>query len=145
MNHLAAWGWFALVQLICLIATIVGWVLLIPFCLSRAWTADITSIKDGRPIDRWRWKPLNSIYGNPEDGVSGQTALVWVDGSLTFYRRGAWAPWRAYLWSAWRNSADNLKYVFAWKKGPLVEFSLFGRSHKLGWQFENGAKVPVLS
>lgn len=148
MRYLAtfcAWVWFAAVQLICLIATIVGWLLLIPFCLAQAWAQDAISIKDGRIIDRWRWKRLNFIYGNPEDGVSGQTALVWVNGSLSFYRRPTWAPWRAYLWSGWRNSADNLKYVFAWQKGPLVEFNLFGMEHKLGWQFENGVKVPVLS
>lgn len=145
MNRFVAWVWFVLVQVICLVATVLGWIVLIPFCLARAWIVDTISIKDGRPIDRWRWVLLNSIYGNPEDGVSGQTALIWVNGSLSHYRLNAWAPWRAYLWSAWRNSADGLKYVFKWKRGPLVEFELFGRQHKLGWQFENGVKVPVIS
>jgi len=140
-----AWLWFAIVQLICLVATIVGWFLLIPFCLTRAWVDNATSIKDGRQVDSWRWKPLNAIWGNPEDGVSGLTALVWIDGALTFYRPNAWAPWRAYLWSGWRNSADGLKYIFRWENGPLVEFELFGKPHKLGWQLENGVKVPVIS
>lgn len=149
MTALAAWMWFAVVQLICLIAMLVGWLLLIPFCLAQAWVADVISIKDGRAIDRWQWRPLNLIYGNPEDGVSGQTAFIWVNGSLSFYRLGVWSPWRAYLWSAWRNSADNLKYVFAWKAGPYKEwvYTLFGKQHtaKVGWQEENGFNVPVIS
>lgn len=139
-----AWPWFALVQIISLVAMIVGWVVLIPFCLLQAWTpAAQKSIKgDGRSIDAWRWKLLGYVCNNPEDGVSGQTALV--QGNQP-YMPNAWAPWRAYCWSAWRNSADNLKYVFAWEAGPLKEFTLFGRTHKIGWQRENGFKVPVLS
>jgi hypothetical protein len=139
------WPWFALVQLISLLATVVGWVLLIPFCLARAWILDDQSIKDGRPVDRWRWSVLNVVFGNPEDGVSGGTALVWVNGVLSPYMPNAWAPWRAYCWSAWRNSADGLKYVFAWENGPFKEVTVFGKRHKIGWQRENGVKVPVIS
>lgn len=142
MNSVRAWTWFAVVQLICLVATLVGWVLLIPFCLARAWVTDVTSNKDGRPIDRWRWKPLNLIYGNPEDGVSGQTALIWVNGSLSFYMRDAWAPWRAYLWSAWRNSADNLKYAFQWSGGPFRRWQSRTLYVQLGW---NTSGLPVIS
>lgn len=138
-----AWLWFALVQLIMLAATVVGWVVLIPFCLGRRWGVDPKpSIKDGlRAIDRWEWEPLNYVYGNPEDGVSGLWALT----SAGDYMPGAWAPWRAYCWSALRNSCDNLKYVFAWEQGPLLERSILGRNVKLGWQKENGFNVPVLS
>lgn len=138
-----AWLWFALVQLVMLLATVVGWVVLIPFCLGRYWAIDPKpSIKDGlRAIDRWEWEPLNTVYGNPEDGVSGLWALT----SAGDYMPRAWPPLRAYCWSAWRNSADNLKYVFAWEQGPLIERSILGRNVKLGWQRENGIKVPVLS
>lgn len=123
-----------------------GWVVLIPFCVRKAWTADLKSIKDQRVIDRWNWKPLNWIWGNPEDGVSGQYALVWDRTGQVPYMPGADPAWRAYCWSAWRNSANMLKYVFAWKNGPLLaSFTLFGRTHKLGWQMENGYKVPILS
>jgi len=137
-----AWLWFAIVQLVMLAATVLGWLLLIPFCLAQAWIADASSIKDGRPIDRWSWKPLNSIYGNMEDGVSGQTALIWVNGSLSYYRPRAWAPWRAYLWSAWRNSADGLKYAFLWKNGPFCRKEWKRWYIQLGW---NTSGLPVLS
>lgn len=143
------WVWFAIVQLVMLAAAVTGWLLLIPFCLSRAWILDSKSIKDGRSVDRWRWSLLNVVYGNPEDGVSGATALVWINGVLSPYMPNAWAPWRAYCWSAWRNSVDGLKYAFAWENGPFVEFtwSVLGRtrSAKVGWQRENGINVPVLS
>lgn len=170
MKTALAWIWYVIVQILmmapflliwpfwhpdplvglflcCLTSPIIlGWILLIPFCIRQAWTADSKSIKDQRVIDRWNWKPLNWIWGNPEDGVSGQYALVWTRTGQVPYMAGADPAWRAYCWSAWRNSADALKYVFAWKNGPLLAtFTLGGRVHKLGWQMENGYNVPVLS
>jgi hypothetical protein len=119
-------GWliFVCAQLVMLAAQLVGLVLLIPFCLAQDWTLDQHSVKDGRPVDRWTFGPLNYVYGNPEDGVSGQTALIWDNaGHLVPYMPGAWAPWRAYCWSAWRNSSDNLKYVFHWEGGPFINWT----------------------
>jgi hypothetical protein len=142
---------FIAVQAIQLAATVLGWFVLIPFCLGRLWLADqqLRSIKDGRPIDDWDLPWLNFIYGNPEDGVSGQTALVWGPNGLEAYMPNAWAPWRAYCWSALRNSCDNLKYVFAWAEGPLWTYSFkvwrWTIRGKLGWQEENGYHVPVFS
>lgn len=140
------WGWFVIAQLISLVATILGFFVLIPFCLTRDWWEDpeAKSIKDGRFIDVWRWPPLNWIYGNPEDGVSGLHALIWDNGKLVPYKSDAQYPWgviwRAYCWSAWRNSCNNLKYVFAWKNGPSA--TIFGRT--IGWKMENGYNVMVL-
>lgn len=141
------WLKFIAIQLVMLLATVVGWFLLIPFCLARAWVGPSTG-QFGRAVDAWSWHPLQLMYGNPEDGVSGLQALVWNKEGLARvpYMPNAWAPWRAYCWSAWRNSADNLKYVFAAPPGaPLLTFQLFGRTAKIGWQAENGHNVPVLS
>lgn len=90
---------------------------------------------------------LRLCYNNPEDGVSGQTALVW---NSTGTKQIPYAPtqfaWlNGYLWSACRNSCDNLKYVFADPNGPLVTFRVLGRTGKVGWQVENGVSVPVMS
>ena len=143
-----AWLWFIVVQLIQLACELVGLVVLIPVCLMHAWEP---CVGDGSTkfIDRWKWAPLDLIYGNPEDGVSGAKALVWDNGQKVPYMPNAWAPWRAYCWSALRNSADNLKYVFAWDKGPLIkkDYKIFGRQRtfRAGWQMENGINVPVLS
>lgn len=140
---ITGWLWFAIVQLIAFTATAIGWILLIPFCIAQAWIADTTSDKDGRKIDRWSWRPLNWIYGNREDGVSGYTALVWVDG----YTQGPYLPkasaWaRAYRWSALRNSCDNLKYVFAWKGGPFWRREFRSWYVQAGW---NSSGFPVIS
>lgn len=149
-----AWGYFWLAQLASIAATLVGYVLLLPFCLAQAWEmSPVPSIGQKPwltrgPIDRWRWAPLNAVYGNPEDGVSGQTALIWGSGTeaghLVSYMPGAAAWRRAYAWSAWRNSADNLKYVFQWRGAQPAPyksgtFKLFGKlfAYDFGWQVEN--------
>lgn len=139
------WVWWGIVQLIMLAATLLGFVLLVPFCLLQFWIVEDRSIKDDtRPIDVWKWTWLNRVYGNPEDGVSGQTALIWGSGAqagqLVHYMPNAWAPWRAYCWSAWRNSCDALKYRFAWKNGPRAQIG----NRKIGWWTENGFNVPLL-
>lgn len=146
MKLVLAWVWYTIVQLISLMAALIGVVVLIPVCLAFQYTAGrpAKSIKDGRVIDAWKWDWMNFIYGNPEDGVSGVFARIWINGTTqTPYMPNAWAPWRAYCWSALRNSADNLKYVFAWSKGPYAELVFLGRTWKFGWQKENGIKVPV--
>ena len=151
MIKILAWSWFAVVQLITLAATALGWVLLIPFCFAHAWTDCPSTLTPGRTIDCWTWAPLNYVYGNPEDGVSGQHALLWNNTGMAKvpYMPDANPIWRAYCWSAWRNSADSLKYVFAWQNGPFYSctYTAFGKQHKFraGWQHENGIKVPVLS
>lgn len=136
------WLKFAAIQLVQLIAAALGLVMLALPCALQAWnTSPDKSIKDGvRVVDEWSW-PLNVVYGNPEDGVSGQTALVWVDGVLAPYLPTAGPRWRAYKWSALRNSVDGLKYVFAVPGvGPLK--TAFG--FRFGWQVENGFNVPIL-
>lgn len=153
------WLKYAAIQGVQLLAAILGVFILLPFCVAKAWNSNgvclyykgipivfpVRSIKDSREIDQWSWAPLDFVYENPEDGVSGQHALVWTNGVLGPYMPNAPAWWRAYCWSAFRNSCDNLKYVFADPKGPLVTFQLFGRPCKVGWQMENGYNVPVSS
>jgi hypothetical protein len=150
-----AWLYFAVIQLVTLLATVAGWLVLLPFCLLQAWTApsarSINPSTPGRLVDSWRWQPLNAVYGNPEDGVSGQQAAVWNStGQLVPYMPTAPACWRAYCWSAWRNSADQLKYCFAWRGNTPAPFVtgtwLAGRTYRAGWQLENGKYlVPVFS
>lgn len=147
-ERIAFWTWFWLAQLIMGALTIVGWVALIPACLLRAWEpSPIPSINDGRAIDRWRW-PLNAVYGNPEDGVSGSDAIVWINGTTRApFMPGAYPPWRAWAWSAWRNPTDALKYTLALGvQGPQMQpRKLWGRTLRGGWSVENKRPVLVLS
>lgn len=142
MTSVAGWTYFAIVQIVSIVFTAIGWILLIPFCVAQAWTVDAISTKDGRPIDRWNWRTLGRIYGNPEDGVSGQTALVWDNGQLVFYLPHSASSWRAYRWSAIRNSCDNLKYVFQWQGGPFRRWEKGAFYFQAGW---NSSGLPVLS
>lgn len=137
------WLWYIEVQLIMAVFMIIGWFLLLPFCLAHAWFPSAWgSINDGRTIDQWKLPLIGFFYDNLEDGVSGQQALVWNKAGTVRSPYMPHAPvwWRAYCWSAWRNSCDNLKYVFAWEHGPQA--TIFG--HKLGWWPENDLKVPLL-
>lgn len=145
---LKAGALFTLVTLIQTVFAIIGWFVLPPFCITQAWElSPWPSIKDGRAIDEWSFEPLNWIYGNPEDGVSGQHALIWqgTPPVLVPYMATAAAWWRAFCWNC-RNSADQLKYFFAWKAGPLYTRTWgSGKVIRWGWHNENGHNVPVLS
>jgi hypothetical protein len=165
MKDALGWLVFAGVQLVMLAARVVGVVVLIVPCLVHAWRPARSRYGPARMIDEWRWPGLNWWTGNWEDGPSGLHALIWGSGAQAGERvaylldppltkkhqvvKWLWDAWRAYCWSAWRNSANNLKYFFAWEHGPFVEvtYSFYNqvRTLRLGWQLETGVHVPVLS
>jgi hypothetical protein len=105
-----------------LLAKILGWIVLPIPCLLRAWTAPPTylSIKPlavpmlRRVVDEWSWSLLNKWHGNSEDGVSGQQAVISLDGGKTYVWYAStfpsWTPQFAiaFAWSVWRNGANNL-------------------------------------
>lgn len=105
------------------LAEALGFLVLLPACLLRAWTAaDYLSTKPiaeapnhRATVDRWSWSWLNPWYANTEDGVSGQQAYIWNTGGTALVPYvstfPSWVPqWCiAYAWSAWRNGANNLK------------------------------------
>jgi hypothetical protein len=136
-TRLLGWGWFVVVQLIMLVATLVGAVLVLPLaCWLKAWTrtgpyyGTMFSIKNLRVISRWSWGPLNYVYGNPEDGVSGEQALVWnKEGTQQVVYNPRGTAWKAYCWNL-RNSANQLTYTFGWKNGPYYN----GRRFHAGWK-----------
>ena len=132
------WIKFVAQQLVMFIAAVVGVVLLLPFCLFKQFKVG-TSIRTLHAIDLWKYDWLNTVYGNPEDGVTGSQMGYKLNYPL-------WL--RAYLWSAWRNSADELKYYFA---APAADYrtgtySVFGRPQRwlVGYKDEDGYNVPVL-
>lgn len=101
------------------LAVALGWVILPIPCLVRAWTVpyyiSIKPLPGRAAVDLWRWKWLNSWYGNVEDGVSGQQARIWNTGGTALIPYAStfpsWVPQAAiaFAWSVWRNPANMLK------------------------------------
>lgn len=117
---------------------VAGWVILIPFCLAHSWEPTTSTInpfsRPPRPISQWktRWPKvtafLNAKFCNREDGCSGAEALIWAQvydvktdtlgpervpympdaAKPAWLSQWLWAAWRAYCWSAWRNSTNEL-------------------------------------
>lgn len=179
MGLLFGWLYYAVVQLVNLICIILGTVLLAPMCMFHLWNVDKISIKPldpqqieamnlggtvvplqngQREISSWKLSLLNLVYGNPEDGVSGQEALLWngdklvqyMPSSFTGIKKWFYDAWRAYDWSVIRNSADNLKYIFQWRgnNAPYAsgQIKLFGKTfnYAFGWKVENFKyQVPI--
>lgn len=60
--------------------------------------------------EQWRWRWMQSIYGNNEDGIDG----LLVPGKNVNWT-AATAKWSAFrrrwVWSAWRNSVNNIRYT----------------------------------
>lgn len=129
------WIWFAFVQLVAVVAMVVGWVLLIPFAALRLWTIKPSPYFPGEMVEAWRGGWLMFPWGNLEDGVIGNAA---------HRRRFKDDRVGAYLWSAWRNSANNLRFVFRWQGGPFWRWENAKHTFYIqaGW-YPNGA--PVLS
>jgi hypothetical protein len=93
---------------------LLGYAIIPFFCLAQYWTASISTAGPYKPhaIDRWRATWLNTIYGNPEDGVSGRFAIIWGSGPnlgvRVPYMQGRNPVWRACCWN-YRNMANQLK------------------------------------
>jgi len=140
---------FVVVEVLSLVGAALGYLILPIPCALQAWHDVPSQFDAARTIDAWDWEPLNAVFGNPEDGVSGRYAMVWDNGAHVKYMDGRNPVWRAMCWSIGRNSADELKYVFRWRgsgPAPILRGTwLGGREWKAGWQVENGTPVPVLS
>jgi hypothetical protein len=116
-----------LVQEVSAVTDYLGWLTGWIPCLLHAWKATLQTVwaadappnLRNRTIDRWTFPPLNWLYANPRDGVSGQDALVQdASGTYTLYMVNSSAAWRAYCWSFGRNRSNMLVYYFRWENGP---------------------------
>lgn len=137
-------GWirFALVQFVSFILMVIGWVLLFPLCLTKAWVPVESRYWPLKIVTAWRWEWVQSIWGNWEDGVTGVGTTAGV------YLPNAPDWWRAYMWSAWRNSTNNLRFVFRWYGKDGAPFFYWQNKagtwyFKCGWFYDNG--FPVIN
>ena len=134
MKTLGGWILFALMQCVLAAFFLVGTVLLIPFAALRAWRPRPSKIYTDRTVLAWRGGWLLYPWDNEEDGVTGNASYRahYADSGLSAYR-----------WSAWRNSANNLRFLFAWKDGPFKRVEYRGWYAQAGFRPDTG--WPVLS
>lgn len=147
-----AWAWYALCALFGFFVLMpLGWVVVGAACILKAWkfpyANSIKPLTGRKQIDGWAW-PINAVYGNPEDGVSGVDAYgpSWIDSYNPMGSR-----WRAFRWSGLRNWAAGFNYLtWPWKGAPpllIKQYSVLGspRQLKIGWQPRYGKIVMVCS
>lgn len=145
------WAYWIACQLAGLVLFVLGIFVVGAASAYSAWTypyADSIKPIEGRTqVDGWTW-PINAIYGNPEDGVSGRYAFgpTW---SGAFNPTGS--RLKAFEWAGFRNWANGWNYL-TWRSPrvpPLFiyPYRFFGgtRVLKLGWQQRYGRTVMVCS
>lgn len=153
MSTVAAWLYFALCELFALVVLFpLGLLIVGAACICRAWSSAAVqpsiNPQPGRPdVDVWEW-PINAVYGNPEDGVSGEDAL----GSWVGFYNPTGSRWRAFMWSALRNPANGFNYpTWRWAATPPLLVKTYSlpilgtRQLKLGWQRRYGRIVMACS
>ncbi|MDB6085200.1 MAG: hypothetical protein JWN43_3081 [Gammaproteobacteria bacterium] len=135
------WLWFVIVQLIELVALILGLIVLLVLAATKCWYIRESRYFPGRQITVWRGGYLSWPWGNEEDGVTGEAS---TQRAATYAARYPNIRIRAFMWSALRNPANNLRFVFRWRGGPFYRWE--NASHtfyfQAGW-YANG--YPVLS
>jgi hypothetical protein len=127
------WLYFVWFLVVDIVVMVIGWVLLAPFSLFKLWTVKYNFEFPGRPLPQWRGGKLMFVWGNLEDGVVG---------SVRYQERIPNKILSSYLWSAWRNSANNLRFVFRWVGGPFYRKEWRQWYFQCGW-YDNG--FPVIS
>ena len=116
---------FILIQLVSLVLTLVGLVILIPAAAFQFWGST-----DNAGAPHWR-SPLLWVWDNQEDGV----CAFW---------QGPITRWRVYYWAAIRNPCNNLRYVpgVSSTSRPLWRTTWGKWYAQAGW---NHSGFPVLS
>lgn len=91
------WLYWLLYQLTSLVLTVLGWPLIAVLAALRLWT-DKAVYWDFKRRIVWAWRGgwLTYVWSNDEDGICPNQVIT---------------PWRAWLWSAWRNPANNLRFA----------------------------------
>lgn len=103
----------------------------LPFCLGMLWlnrllmligfpliaiAPIVVTAQTGRSLVEWKWGWMNWLWGNDEDGIDGWPEyddgyiknINWVRDTFDWSTRK-----RIWVWSAWRNSVNNLRYTWA--------------------------------
>lgn len=132
-NTVLDWTRWYLFEIGCAWMMVAGWVILLPMAAFKLWHVSESLHYPGRMITAWNCRWIDMVWGNAEDGVTG----------APFYmKRIPNERWRAYMWSAWRNSTNNMRWGGTLKGGPF--FRHVGKKwiFQAGYRPDNG--WPVL-
>lgn len=117
------WLYWLAYQLLALQLTAFGIVIVGVLAYFRAWRTRESRLPAfrGRTVTAWRFEPLTTLFGNDEDGVTGPD----------WYLPDADPRWRAFVWSALRNSANGMRLL----PGAFVvlEHAPTYREHRRGY------------
>lgn len=135
-----AWGWFVLLQLFGLIVAIIAAIFVLPWLAGFGlWVTRESMYYPEKMITVWRGGWLTWILGNEEDGVTSEAS---AQRAAEYAARYPNIRLRAYMWSAIRNSTNNLRWVFKWVGGPFFRYEFRRWYIQAGW-YPNG--FPVVS
>ena len=133
MNHASQWLYFAGFQVVCAALMVLGWVILLPAAACKFWEPAWSVHYPGSRINVWKWRWLDAIWGNDEDGVTG----------APFYQaQFADERVRAYMWTAWRNSTNNMRWASAIPGGVFIRWTSKSR-RRFQMGFRPGDGWPV--
>lgn len=141
MKAFLGWAWYVLMQLVG-IPLFVGGLVIVGIAAWRNAITDKPAQDSIKPllnyhrftVDRWIW-PINAVYGNPEDGVSGIDAYGGDWGSGPFNGTTPPSRWKAFVWSGIRNWAAGFNYIsWPFASPPPFYQSPTNSGRKFGWQ-----------
>jgi len=142
LTKILGWLYFAAFQITAFaLALFVGSWFILFLALVRCYDVRESDYYPGRQILVWRGSWITWPFGNEEDGIDGLRGgspdqFWWRD------RTAGWPHWkRIWVWSARRNSVNNLRFLVKWAGGPIKEWTIRGHLYRIGWN-TNG--FPVL-
>ena len=127
------WIYFVLLELATFFfVQVPGVVILAPMAASHAWVTRESTVYPGKRVTVWKGGKLTWLWGNEENGVTGPIEYN-ADNTA----------WKTYVWSAWRNSANNVRFLVSWKGGPWFQYR--GKNWYIQFGFRPDTGWPVFS
>ena len=142
LTKFLGWLYFAAFQIVAFVlAVFIGSWLIAGLAFAKCYTVRESYYYSGRQILAWRGGWLTFPWGNEEDGIDGLRGgspdqFWWRDRTLGMPR---WM--QIWLWSAFRNSTNNLRFLVKWIGGPIKEWTTGSHLYRIGW---NSNGFPVL-
>jgi hypothetical protein len=120
------WLYWTVYQILSAVVMLVGFPVVGILAACRAWHIRESYLR-AFPGPTWAWRGgwFTALWSNEEDGVGGM-------------RRIPPTPWAAFVWCAWRNSANGMRLLplayFELPVSPAVRYTPGGYVATVGWR-----------